>query len=209
MYSMRTNTTATTHTTIIILRKELRCFMKIIPKQNRKIITLFLKIIIIAAILFCVFKVTEFIYDFLGFAEIEYKDASHVLEVFEENESDFNSMVEVLQRTNINRILFDDYMDNPKLLDPCPGDALKNPKYQIRRRGFLKGEDYKAICSFFEKYGPIRIDGTMEYCFDFDIKGGVVSLCYVPENIRDVVLETLGKYNDRIVALNENWYIAY
>ena len=183
--------------------------MKTIPTQKRKGIAFFLKIIIIAAILFCVFKVTEFIYDFLGFAEIEYKDASHVLEVFEENESDFNSMVEVLQRTNINRILFDDYMDNPKLLDPCPGDALKNPKYQIRRRGFLKGEDYKAICSFFEKYGPICIDGTMEFRFDFDIKGGVVCLCYIPENIRDIVLETLWQCNETIIPLDENWYIAY
>lgn len=183
--------------------------MKTIPTQKRKLITRFLKIIIIVAILFCVYKVAEFIYDLWGFEEIEYNDASHILEVFEENKSDFDAMVKVLQRTNINRILFDDYMDNPRQLDPCPGDELKNPKYQIRRRGFLKGEDYKAICSFFEKYGPIRIYGTMEYCFDFDIKGGVVSLCYVPENIRDVVLETLWKYNDRIVALNENWYIAY
>ncbi|MBQ8758852.1 MAG: hypothetical protein IJZ20_04075 [Clostridia bacterium] len=182
--------------------------MKIIPKQKRKVIALFLKIIIIVAVLFCVYKVAEFMYDLWGFEEIEYEDVSHVLEIFEENESDFNSMVEVLQRTNINRILFDDYMDNPKPLMPCPGDALKNPKYQIRRRGFLKGEDYKSICNFFKKYGPICIEGTMEFRFDFDTKDDVVSLCYIPENIRDVVLETLMEYNETVICLNENWYFA-
>ena len=182
--------------------------MKTIPKQKRKIAARFFKAFVIIVISFCVFKAAKFIYDLWGFEEIEYNDAAHVLAIFEENKSDFDAMVEVLQRTNINRILFDDYMDTPRTLDPCPGDELKNPKYQIRRRGFLKGEDYKAICSFFKKYGPIRIEGTMEFRFDFGIKSGVVYLCYIPDSIRDVVLETLGQYNDTIVPLDENWYFA-
>lgn len=147
-------------------------------------------------------------YDFWGFKQIEYEDASHILEIFEENKSDFDAMVDVLQRTNINRILFDDYMDNPKPFDLCPGDALKNPRYQISRRGFLKGEDYKVVCGFFKKYGPICIDGTMEFRFDFSTKEGVVSLCYIPENIKDVVLEELKQCSGTITLLNENWYFV-
>lgn len=192
-----------------VLRKELRCFMKIIPKQKCKVIAFFLKITIIVVVLFCVYKVAEFIYDFLGFKEIEYNDSEHILKVFEENESDFISMVEVLQRTNINRILYDDYMDNPKPLMLCPGDDLKNPKYQIRRKGLLKKEDYGSICNFFKKYGPVRIEGTIQFRFDFYTKkDGLVSLCYIPEYIRDVVLETLIGYCDTVICLNESWYFA-
>ena len=183
--------------------------MKTILKKKRKLIARFFRAFVIIVTLFCIFNVAKFMYDLLGFEEIEYRDASHVLEIFEENKSDFDAMVAVLQRTNINRILFDDYMDNPKPLDACPGDALKNPKYQIRRRGFLKGEDYKAICRFFKKYGPVCIDGTMEFRFDFDIKDDVVSMCYIPKDIKDVVLKTLMKHKETVICLNENWYFAY
>lgn len=180
--------------------------MKTIPKQKRKAIALFLKIIIIVAVLFCVYKVAEFMYDLWGFEEIEYEDASHVLEAFEENKSDFDSMVEVLQRTNINRILFDDYMDNPKPIMICPGDALKNPKYQIRRRGFLKGEDYKSICSFFEKYGPLYVEGTLSYCFAFNTKDDVVYLFYIPYEKREKIIDFHSNYT--MTQLNDEWYFA-
>ena len=180
--------------------------MKTIPKQKRKLIARFFKAFVIIVISFCVFKVAEFIYDLWGFEEIEYNDASHILEVFEENKSDFDAMVKVLQRTNINRILFDDYMDNPRRLDPCPGDELKNPKYQIRRRGFLKGEDYKAICSFFEKYGPIRIDGTMEFRFDFDTKDDVVHLFYIPYEKKEKITDF--HFNYTMTHLKGEWYLA-
>lgn len=180
--------------------------MKTILKQKHKLILRFLKAFIIIVILFCVFKVAEFIYDFVGFKEIEYNDASHILEVFEENKSDFDAMVEVLQKTNINRILFDDYMDNPKPFDLFPGDALKNPKYQIRRQGFLEGEDYKAICDFFKKYGPICIDGTIEFRFDFDTKDDVVYLFYIPNENKEKIIKFFSDYS--MTHLTDEWYFA-
>ena len=163
--------------------------MKTILKKKRRLIVRFFKAFVIIVTLFCILYVAKFMYDLLGFEEIEYEDASHVLEIFEENKSDFDAMVDVLQRTNINRIIFDDYMDTPRKFDACPGDALKNPKYQLRRRGFLKGKDYKAICRFFKKYGPVCIDGTMEFRFDFDIKDDVVHLFYIPNENKEKIIK--------------------
>ena len=180
--------------------------MKTILKKKRKFIARFFKSLFLIITLFCVFNVAKFMYDFWGFEQIEYEDASHVLEIFEENKSDFDAMVDVLQRTNINRILFDDYMDNPKPFDLCPGDALKNPRYQIRRRGFLKGENYKVICSFFKKYGPICIDGTMEFRFDFDVKDDVVYLFYIPNENKEKIIKFFSDYS--MIYLTDEWYFA-
>ena len=152
--------------------------------QNHKVIFFFFKIFFIVTVIFCVYKVAEVMYDFCGVEEIEYEDASHVLEIFEENKSDFDAMVDVLKDTNINRILFDDYMDNPEPIIICAGDALSNPKYQIRRRDLLEKEDYKAICRFFKKYGPVCIEGTIEFRFDFDMKDGMMYLFYIPNKKR-------------------------
>ena len=185
--------------------------MKTIPKQKRKLAARFLKAVLIAVVSVYAIKAAIFIYDFWGFEHIEYKDTAHVLEIFEENKDDFDAMVDVLQRTNINKILFYDYLYNPKALFLCSGEELKNPKYQIKRRGFLKAgdEDYKSICTFFKKYGPVRISGTKEFCFDFDIEGGLAYLCYIPENIRDIILKTLEKHYETIIPLDEYWYVAY
>ena len=180
--------------------------MKITQMPRRELIALFLKIFIAIIGLFGIFKIVEFAYDFSGFDDIEYENSAHVLSTFEENESDFDSMAEVLQRTNINRILFDDYMDNPKPIMICPGDALKNPKYQIRRRGFLKGEDYKSICSFFEKYGPLYVEGTLSYCFAFNTKDDVVYLFYIPQENKEKIIEYY--FNYTITHLNDEWYFA-
>ena len=180
--------------------------MKTILKKKRKLIVCFFKAFVIIVTLFCVFKIAEFIYDFSGFNDIEYENSAHVLKLFEENENDFNSMVEVLQSTNINRILFDDYMDNPKPIMICPGDALKNPKYQIRRRGFLKGEDYKAICSFFKKMGPLYIEGTLEFNFAFDTKDDVVYLFYIPNEKKEKIIEFFSNYT--FTHLKDEWYFG-
>ena len=180
--------------------------MQTIPNQKPKIVRCIFRAFVISIILFCVFYVAEYIYDFLGFKEIEYENSDHVIKIFEENESDFNSMATVLQRTNINRILFDDFMDNPRKFDPCPGDSLKNPKYQIKRRGFLKGKDYKLICSFFEKYGPKYIEGTYAFRFAFRIKDDIVYLFYIPNEGKDKVIDFLHNYT--ITHLKGEWYFA-
>ena len=181
--------------------------MKTILKKKRRLIVRFFKAFVIIVTLFCILYVAKFMYDLLGFEEIEYEDASHVLEIFEENKSDFDAMVDVLQRTNINRIIFDDYMDTPRKFDACPGDALKNPKYQLRRRGFLKGKDYKAICRFFKKYGPCSIEGTFQFCFAFQTKDDVVQLFYIPHESKDKILNYYS-FHYTMNHLTDEWYFG-
>lgn len=173
---------------------------------KRELTALFLKIFIVIVVLFCVFKVVEFAYDFSGFDDVEYENSSHVLEVFEENKGDFDLVVDVLEETNINRVLFDDYMDNSKSIAICPGDALKNPKYQIRRKGLLEKEQYDIICGFFEKYGPLYIEGTFSFCFAFNTKDDVAYLIYIPQKNKEKIIEYYFDYT--ITPLNDEWYFA-
>ena len=173
---------------------------------RRELTALFLKIFIAIAILFCIFKIVEFAYDFSGFDDVEYENSVHVLEIFEENESDFDLMVDVLKETNINKILFDDYMDNPKPIMLCPGDALKNPKYQIRRKGLLEKEQYGIIYNFFEEYGPLYIEGTYSFCFAFNTKDDTAYLIYIPQENKEKITEYY--FNYTITHLNDEWYFA-
>lgn len=180
--------------------------MKIFQTANRGSIVLFLKILFTIMALFGIFKFAEFVYDFSGFDDIEYKNPDHVLKVFEENENDFDSVVDVLKETNINSILFDDFMNNPKPIMLCPGDSLKNPRYQIGRKGLLANEQYHAICSFFEKYGPLYIEGTLEFCFAFNTTNDVVYLIYVPQENKGEIIDYYSNYT--ITHLKDDWYFA-
>ncbi len=173
---------------------------------KRGLTVLFLKIFIVIAVLFCIFKIVEFAYDFSGFDDIEYENSAHVLEVFEKNKGDFDLMVDVLEETNINRILFDDYIDNPKPIMICPGDALKNPKYQIRRKGLLEKEQYDTICGFFKEFGPLYIEGTLSFCLAFNTKDDVVYLIYIPHESKEKIIDSY--YNYTVTHLKDEWYFA-
>ena len=188
--------------------------MKTIRMPNRASIVLFLKILI--AVVICVpiiFFVADVIYiRYIEFSPIVFETNEEIVEMFEANVEDFDKMVELIEETGVVWKLNVRYLTQKKITFPT-GDALSNPKRQLKGSGFVTKAQLKEIIEFFEKYNVHYISssvrGEPHYDFEFFSKTHCVSFLYVDsneENITEIMTKAYEDFGYHIFQISEHWY---
>jgi len=177
---------------------------------SRASIARFLKISLILFIAFFLIRII------LAFAMQEksytkvYEDNEAVLKLFEENKSEFDALISVMDKTGVTRELMDEYLYGEHSIWKISGDSIMQPKTQLKGRECLSEAQYNLIYNFFEKYGPYSLGGVGYYDITFFTKHTDISLYHInatDEDALDRYLYELSQWYE-VGHIDGCWYFA-
>lgn len=189
--------------------------MKIFQTQSRGSIGCFLKkLFAVLFFSFLLYATAVIIHiSYFSYNPKVYQSSEEIIDLFNDNVSDFDEMIEILKETDVLVKLHTRYLTQEKITYPT-GDSMSDPEVQLKRSGFVTDSQLDQIVAFFEKYNVDSLNDSYFfatiYSFSFCSKTHSVMIYYVDSEDELAIARGLDYWRNLfggdIFHLEGNWY---